>query len=184
MSAQSSEIPQLTGNQVGYKQPPKHTQFQVGNSGNPGGRGKGNAKVSNAYDRLLTLPEAEFDAFVPSNKAERIAYQRIKEACDYETNHALGATKEVTDRTEGKPDKNINLTVTVNVKPLQVEAFAMFYETLSLEEAKARECARLDAVYAAKDAIERRNVISMQIDAANEEIEECWVKAEEVVNGR
>jgi len=39
--------------EVGYKRPPKHTQFQKGKSGNPGGRRKPTADVVTALQRTL-----------------------------------------------------------------------------------------------------------------------------------
>ena len=39
--------------EVGYKKPPKHTQFQKGKSGNPGGRRKPTADVVTALQRTL-----------------------------------------------------------------------------------------------------------------------------------
>ena len=40
--------------EVGYKKPPKHTQFQKGKSGNPGGRRKPAADVVTALERTLS----------------------------------------------------------------------------------------------------------------------------------
>ena len=39
--------------EVGYKKPPKHTQFQKGKSGNPGGRRKPTGDVVTALERTL-----------------------------------------------------------------------------------------------------------------------------------
>lgn len=40
--------------EVGYKKPPKHTQFQKGQSGNPGGRRKPATDVVTALERTLS----------------------------------------------------------------------------------------------------------------------------------
>jgi hypothetical protein len=39
--------------EVGYKKPPKHTRFQKGKSGNPGGRRKPTSDVVTALERTL-----------------------------------------------------------------------------------------------------------------------------------
>ena len=48
---------------VGYRRPPKHTQFKKGQSGNPGGRpqGRANAKtiVSRAINEMVTIREGD-----------------------------------------------------------------------------------------------------------------------------
>lgn len=40
--------------EIGYKKPPKHTQFQKGKSGNPGGRRKPASDVVTALQRTLS----------------------------------------------------------------------------------------------------------------------------------
>ena len=40
--------------EVGYKKPPRHTQFQKGKSGNPGGKRKPTADVVTALQRTLS----------------------------------------------------------------------------------------------------------------------------------
>jgi Family of unknown function (DUF5681) len=41
---------------VGYKQPPKHSRFQPGRSGNPGGREKGVRNLASDVKRTLAAP--------------------------------------------------------------------------------------------------------------------------------
>jgi Family of unknown function (DUF5681) len=42
--------------EVGYKRPPRHTQFQPGRSGNPAGRPKGLNNLSTDVKRMLEVP--------------------------------------------------------------------------------------------------------------------------------
>ncbi len=41
-------------NEVGYKKPPKHTQFRKGQSGNPRGRQKGEKNIATIAREILT----------------------------------------------------------------------------------------------------------------------------------
>ena len=56
------------------------------------------------------MTNEEFDAFEPANKTQSIAYARIITACGIDE-HALRATKEITDRTEGRPQQSIDMSV-------------------------------------------------------------------------
>lgn len=50
-----SETPPDDGDpdyEVGYKKPPRHSQFQPGQSGNPGGRPKGSGSLSALVEKL------------------------------------------------------------------------------------------------------------------------------------
>ena len=38
---------------VGYKRPPRHTQFQAGVSGNPSGRRKGSRNIRSIFEKIL-----------------------------------------------------------------------------------------------------------------------------------
>src|SRR6266480_5246207 len=42
--------------EVGYKRPPRHTQFQPGRSGNPAGRPRGLNNLSTDVKRMLEAP--------------------------------------------------------------------------------------------------------------------------------
>ena len=93
-----------SSDKIGYKTPPKATQFKPGHSGNPGGLPKGTPKVSIALMKLLASDAN--NEFRPKSRAEKIAwalYQKA-EAGD------VAAIREISDRTEGKSPA----TLTVN----------------------------------------------------------------------
>jgi hypothetical protein len=81
--------------------------FQPGQSGNPGGVKKGSVYISEAYKRLLALPEEELVMYRPRNAAEAIALRQIGAAI-FGAN-ALDAAKEITDRTEGRARQHVDL---------------------------------------------------------------------------
>lgn len=66
--------------------------------------------ISYWYNKLLRMPNEELDNFKPSNSSQRIAHTRIVTACGTDE-LALKATKEITDRTEGKPRQDIDMSV-------------------------------------------------------------------------
>jgi hypothetical protein len=95
-------LPQKQGN-VGYKNPPKHTQFKPGQSGNPGGLPKGTPKVSIALMKLLAGDAG--NEFAPRSRAEKIAWALYKKA----EGGDVAAIREISDRTEGKSPATLNL---------------------------------------------------------------------------
>jgi hypothetical protein len=66
--------------------------------------------ISYWYNKLLRIPNDEFDNFKPASSAQRIAHTRIVTACGTDE-LALKVTKEITDRTEGKPRQDIDMSV-------------------------------------------------------------------------
>ena len=66
--------------------------------------------ISYWYNKLLRMPNDEFDSFKPASSAQRIAYTRIVTACGTDE-LALKATKEITDRVEGKPRQDIDMSL-------------------------------------------------------------------------
>lgn len=69
------------------------------------GRWKKEDSISYNYNLFLSFSEEEFAEYVPKTKAQRIAYNRIKDAEDN-----LNDAKEITDRTEGKAPQSIDMT--------------------------------------------------------------------------
>jgi len=92
-----------TSDKVGYGNPPKHSQFKQGQSGNPGGLPKGTPKVSLALMKLLSGDPAE--DFKPLTRAEQIAYSLYQRASTGD----VAAIREISDRTEGKSPATVNL---------------------------------------------------------------------------
>jgi hypothetical protein len=137
----AARIPQKQA-MVGYKNPPKATQFKPGQSGNPGGNYKRTPKVSNAYARLLALTPEELDVFQPANGAEQIALKQINNARDGKPHDTLAAVKEVTDRTEGRTRQTVHIDNTSDVEKLviriQERALAQLGLEVSREEAIAK----------------------------------------------
>lgn len=66
--------------------------------------------ISYWYNKLLRMPNDEFDSFKPANSTQRIVYARIVAACGADE-LALKATKEITDRTEGRPQQGIDMNI-------------------------------------------------------------------------
>ena len=66
--------------------------------------------ISYWYNKLLRMPNDEFDNFIPANSTQRIAHARIINACGTDE-QALRATKEITDRTEGRARQGIDMNV-------------------------------------------------------------------------
>jgi len=121
--------------------------WQPGESPNPGGYPKNTPKVSVAYAKLLALDPAALESFQPSNVAEMIALERIREAGKRK---GLRATVEITDRIEGKAPQRMELnSTTVNIN-VQVNLFLDAARDLAdkhgvpLELAQARMLALAD----------------------------------------
>lgn len=106
------------------------TMFKPGVSGNPGGKHKNTPKITNAYARLLQLSPAELEEFTPSNVAEQIALEQVKTAqrdatrgmynVDLKPADTLAATKEITDRTEGRALQRVQVDNTTELERLVI----------------------------------------------------------------
>lgn len=83
--------------------------YKPGQSGNPGGVGKGAVFITEAYKRLMKLDNAELVNYRPKNAAEIMALRLVAQGaygCD-----PLPAIKEIADRTEGKAiQRRVDLT--------------------------------------------------------------------------
>ena len=97
-TARGSEAPFLaqsgsesSSNGVGYKRPPKHSQFKKGRSGNPKGRPKGRKNLSNALEDIL-------GETVPVTVAGRVTRMGLNEALvSSAVNRALKGNKSAMD---------------------------------------------------------------------------------------
>lgn len=69
------------------------------------GRWKKEDSISYNYNLFLSMGDKEFEEYIPKTKAQRIAYNRVKEA-----EGSLNDAKEITDRTEGKAPQSIDMT--------------------------------------------------------------------------
>jgi uncharacterized protein DUF5681 len=92
-----------SSNKIGYKNPPKATQFKPGHSGNPSGLPKGTPKVSIALMKLLA--EDASNEFAPKSGAEKIAWALYQKAVGGD----VAAIREISDRTEGKSPATLNV---------------------------------------------------------------------------
>lgn len=99
-------------------------QFAPGNNANPNGAGgfadnpqnrssghwDKEESISYWYNKLLRMTDEEFEKWQPKNKAQRIALKRIV-AAEGGDELALKNTKEITDRTEGRPKQDIDMNI-------------------------------------------------------------------------
>lgn len=102
----------------------KNGQFKPGVSGNPDGKGgfadnpenrssghwDKEESISYWYNKILRMTDEEYDAFKPANRAQRIALKRVVTA-EGGDELALKNTKEITDRTEGRPKQDIDMNI-------------------------------------------------------------------------
>lgn len=98
----------------------EHGRFAPGNTPSTGfhthagrrsnGKWDKDESISYWYNKLLRMPIEDSDSFKPATNAQRIAYARIVEACGT-GELALKATKEITDRTEGRPQQGIDMNI-------------------------------------------------------------------------
>lgn len=100
-------------------------QFAPGVSGNPDGKGGFGDNPENRssghwdkeesitywYNKILRMTDDEYDKWKPANRAQRIALKRVITA-EGGDELALKTTKEITDRTEGRPKQDIDMNLT------------------------------------------------------------------------
>ena len=102
----------LTGNEVGFKKPPKDSQFKEGESGNPNGRPKGSRNLSTILREMLNEDiEVTENGEKSKKKLQDIIVRKlIVKAQKGEGD--LKAIKEIFDRLEGRPAQSIDANVT------------------------------------------------------------------------
>ncbi len=74
------------------------------------GRWSKDDSITYWYNKLLRMPPEEYDKWQPKTLAERIAHNRLVNATGMDE-LALKATKEITDRTEGRPKQDIDMNI-------------------------------------------------------------------------
>lgn len=89
---------------------------------NPDNRGSGrwskDTSISYWYNKLGRMTDEERAAFEPTTDFQRIALKRLSQALGTDE-LALKTTKEITDRTEGRPKQDIDMNIeTDNAVPL------------------------------------------------------------------
>ncbi len=84
--------------------------FNVNPQNRSDGRWKKENSISYNYNFFMAMDEVEFSAWADKKKtvAQAIAYKQVTEAMTGE--EALKSTKEITDRTEGKPKQSVELS--------------------------------------------------------------------------
>lgn len=87
---------------IGYGQPPKHSRFRKGRSGNPKGRPKGSKKLRTLLDRELDVKVVVTDNGKRKtiSKREAVAKRMVNNAISGE----LNATKTVVSLVDGDDD--------------------------------------------------------------------------------
>ncbi len=69
------------------------------------GRWSKDTSISYWYNHLIRLDLADFESFNPSTMAQDLAYKAVVEA-----QKELNYLKEITDRTEGRPNQQTDIT--------------------------------------------------------------------------
>lgn len=105
----------------------EHGRFTAGNKPSSGfhtnperrsdGRWSKDTSISYWYRQFLAMNDEEFDGFEATTKVQQIAKARIERALRDDSN-SLAETKEITDRTEGKPRQDIDIEVDEKTPPI------------------------------------------------------------------
>lgn len=74
------------------------------------GRWSKDTSITYWYNAILRMTDDEYDNFIPTTRAQRLAMRRIESALGTDE-LALKNTKEITDRTEGKPKQDIDMNI-------------------------------------------------------------------------
>lgn len=95
---------------------------------NPQNRSSGHwdkeESISYWYNKLLRMTDEEYEAWQPKNRAQRIAHQRIVVASGGDE-LALKNTKEITDRTEGRPKQDIDMNLQADEGVAIIKGFVL-----------------------------------------------------------
>lgn len=81
------------------------------------GRWGKETSISYWYNKLGNMSNEEYEKFIPKNAFQKIALLRIERAMR-DDNDSLAETKEITDRTEGKPKQDIGIEANEKATPI------------------------------------------------------------------
>lgn len=161
--------------------------WRPGESGNPGGNFNHSPKLSNAYAKLMRMDDATYAAYVPGNKAEKVAKKVLDLAeKSEELTELISALKEIADRTEGKPlqTKVVEHTVSGETKSaIIIEAYTALFYNRTREESLSAINAIHDAIEANRDKVEVRQLVEVAVQEDEQAISGLWQSAEEAVMG-
>jgi hypothetical protein len=178
-------------NYPSYQPPPQSLAnlrpFQAGESGNPGGNYKRTPKISNALARLMSLSDADFNAYEPQNKADKLAHRLLDLAeKSSDLKELVAAFREIADRTEGKPLQTKVVEHTVSPETRQaivIEAYTSLFYNRTREQSLASINAIHDAIEAQRDRNEVKELVQVAVQEDSEGISAVWVDAEKAVTG-
>lgn len=81
------------------------------------GRWSKETSISYCYRQLLAMTNDEFQAFTPITQAQRIAKRQIERAMK-DNSESLAVTKEITNRTEGRPRQDVGIETDEKAVPI------------------------------------------------------------------
>ena len=114
---------------VGYKKPPKHTQFQPGQSGNPNGRPKGTKNLRTDLEEELqteiTITEGGQPLTISKQRA--LVMSLLAKAIKGDVRSANTLIKLIL---KFQPDESLQPTEEDNYVPNDIETVKRFYELL------------------------------------------------------
>ena len=126
--------------EVGYKKPPKKTQFKPGQSGNPGGiSGERRRLLNESADMAARIMHRQLEA-LEGMFNEHPEKERIVESISADIHRLI---KDALDREEGTPRQSVDMTTNGKDMPSGVDLSKLSSEALA-ELIAARDAAARD----------------------------------------